>query len=58
MFGNRALEAIKRLLTADTYVRSHNQPTERGRSTTGPEDKPETRSSAIKPEGHPRPEVN
>ena len=56
MAGNRALEAIKRLLTADTYIRCHDQSAQRGTSTAGPERKPE--SAVTNPEVPPRPDLS
>lgn len=56
MVGNRALEAIKRLLTADTYIRCHEKSAQRGTSTAGPEHNPE--STVTNPEAPPRPEVS
>lgn len=35
MVGNRALEAIKKLLTADTYIRSHDRSADRRTRDTG-----------------------
>lgn len=57
MIGNRALEAIKRLLTADTYIRSHDRSAHRGTSTLNPEHNPESGSAASDPDVAPRPEV-
>lgn len=57
MVSNRALEAIKRLLTADAYIRSHDQPAQRGTSTAVPENTLESPSVATK-EVTPRPEVS
>lgn len=59
MTGNRALEAIKRLLTADTYVCCHDQSAQREPSSTaGTEQKPESPSAVAKPEVPPRPEAS
>ncbi|MFN6545089.1 hypothetical protein [Mycolicibacterium nivoides] len=45
MVSNRVLEAVKRLLTADTYFRSRDQSADRGGSTTDPARNPESRSA-------------